>query len=167
MGTDAKSKSWWRDLPTRFICRQGGCGSRKRIDKAERSDFAKADSLEQIEAHKASCDQLNKHFIDNLRSTLSSAIQANALTSLSLLTIPVSIFINILFSLSQTMCCSSSAAGIRLCIIPPRPSIPFAIMVSHIFLFQLELDFASLKFSCMDQTLHCPPSPHCIKVSLF
>ena len=53
---------YWRDLPTRFACRQGGCGSRKRIDKAERLDFAKADSLEQIEAHKASCDQLNKHF---------------------------------------------------------------------------------------------------------
>ena len=60
--TDAKSKLWWRDLPTRFVCRQGGCGSRKRIDKAQRSDFAKANSLEQIEAHKASCDQLNKHF---------------------------------------------------------------------------------------------------------
>ena len=35
--TDAKSKSWWRGNKTyqKFVCRKGGCGSRKRIDKRE------------------------------------------------------------------------------------------------------------------------------------
>ena len=69
--TDAESKSWWRGNKTYLPLASSSVGGedvevygREEIMPVPRLDF---DSLEQIEAHDASCDQLSKHFTKYLR----------------------------------------------------------------------------------------------------